>query len=271
MAVNLSRACDLVSTEETNALVPIMEGGWPELLARLLFSAVNYRFVNLSTLARPALGTLVGSQAFEQDLRRVCERFGATREGVARMAVELMPEDFATSVTSGICDPAARVLRLRFMASCIARHWDELASTWQAGDLDAVLGMAWFTGLFLDPFHKRLQHLAFALMRHVSSFHAHLKRADRLTILCDYRLPELLLSQGALRLDGDAATLAGPGCLRLRGSDPLVSALRAATMEIGEALASRYGTPQIVVDQLLWQRARSAPSTISLLIDTDAF
>lgn len=254
---------------------PPVAGGWPEFVTSFLFSAVNYRFVHLRTLERPRLSvggaSLEGSQAFEHDLRRIVAEHGFDRQGLQRLGCELAPGHWSPSVARGICDLEWRCLRLRFLAEAITAQWVPLTEIHSRGDIDAALRLAWFTGLYIDPFLKRLQYLIHAWMRTVSGMQRHLPRARLLTALCDYRLPELLLDQGVISWPDAAGHEGGQTVLRLHGADARVAALRAASAQVVEEVARRTGLTQIDVDQRLWQASRARARPIRLVVDTDAF
>lgn len=257
------------------AAPPTTAGGWAEFVQALLFSAINYRFVHLRTLERPRLAQpgrpLGGSLAVEQDLRRLVDGYGGGRTGLRRLAGSLQPGHWSPGVARGLCDLDARCARLRRLAAGIDADWVAWTAAHEQGDIDAGLRMAAATGLYEDPFHKRIQHLAYRWMHGVARMHRHLPRARGLTALCDYRLPELLLDLGVIAWQGAEPPQADGGVLRLPGADPRVAALRSACAQVVDTVAARSDMSPIEVDQWLWQASRSRPRSTCLVIDTDAF
>lgn len=148
-----------------------------------------------------------------------------------------------------------------------------IASHFEANEL---IGKLLDSGHFTDPFLKRAQlavHLINGpLMRR---FGVKIKGVENMTVMADYRLPQLLYNTGAIELSPELQEKLLKRQRIISGS-PEEVALRAATIVAGEKLSLELGIPEPQVDSLMWLAARKLDKEKKLpvphmIVATDAY
>ena len=111
------------------------------------------------------------------------------------------------------------------------------------------------TGFFADEFEKRSQ-LSVNMMNGVLKrrFATEFKGMDTLTVMSDYRLPQLMYNFGIIELSGSLEEKLLKEEIIETGS-PAEVALRAATIVIGGEVSKIMNIPEGEVDSLLWTTA----------------
>lgn len=122
-------------------------------------------------------------------------------------------------------------------------------------DADYILRYLSISGFFEDEFQKRSQlvvNVVDKVLRRTSD--KFIKNADSLTVMADYRLPQLMYNQGAIILsDGLKGKLMHQVVIASGSREE--RALRAASVVIGERLAKLLGITEGQTDSLLWSLA----------------
>jgi hypothetical protein len=124
----------------------------------------------------------------------------------------------------------------------------------QYPNAQAVYCLLFGSGLFEDMYLKRLQ-VAIMYINDIAKhegirFDAYEKC---LTIMADYRLPQVLMEYGVIRLSPDAVRK-----LESRLTDPeLENAIRAATLIACYDLSNKIGIPEVQIDRILWNKSQS--------------
>lgn len=119
-------------------------------------------------------------------------------------------------------------------------------------DTEVVLPILDKSGYFEDKFQKRSQ-LAISMMNGVLKrrFGKEFKGTENLTIMADYRLPQVMYNFGAIKLsDGLIEKLAKQEVLESDSPEEL--ALRAASVVVGENISKILDINENEVDVLLW-------------------
>jgi len=132
------------------------------------------------------------------------------------------------------------------------------------------------SGYFTDEFAKRSQ-LSVNMMDGVLKrrFSKEFKGMETLTVMADYRLPQLMYNFGTIELaENLRAKLMKQEIIETRSPEEL--ALRAATITVGEKLSKLMGMSEGQVDSLLWTLAgdlgRNGKLTIPhMLVPTDKY
>jgi len=122
-------------------------------------------------------------------------------------------------------------------------------------DTDLLLPALENSGFFTDEFQKRSQ-LAVNMMDGVlrRRFSLQIKGTENLTIMADYRLPQLMYNFGAINLNEKLKDKLMSEEIIESGSDD-ERALRAASVVIGEKLSNIMELPEGKIDSLLWKMA----------------
>jgi len=119
-------------------------------------------------------------------------------------------------------------------------------------DTEILLPVLSNSGYFSDEFQKRSQ-LAVNMMNGVLKrrFNTEFKGMDTLTVMADYRLPQLMYNFGTIKLSEKLlGQLMRQEVIETGSSEERV--LRAATIVVGEKLSKLMGIPEGQVDSLLW-------------------
>jgi hypothetical protein len=132
------------------------------------------------------------------------------------------------------------------------------------------------SGHFTDPFLKRAQlavHLINSPLKR--RFGVKIKGAEDMTVMADYRLPQLLYNTGAIELSPELESKLLKRERIISGS-PEEVALRAATIVAGEKLSAELLIPEPQVDSLMWLAARKLDKEKKLpiphmIVATDAY
>lgn len=149
---------------------------------------------------------------------------------------------------------ADRGSRITEMAGKMLRSFNNISEFLEFAEYDAekVLPILGRSGYFTDEFQKRSQ-LAVSMMNGVlkSRFQKELKGVDSLTVMADYRLPQVMYNFGAIELSSGLKDNLMKHNVIESGSPEELS-LRAASVLIGERLSKLMGINENDVDQLLW-------------------
>ncbi|HJY98977.1 MAG TPA: queuosine salvage family protein [Patescibacteria group bacterium] len=122
------------------------------------------------------------------------------------------------------------------------------------------------SGYFTDEFEKRSQ-LAVGMMNSVlvRRFSKNFEGMETLTVMADYRLPQVMYNAGLIRLN--------PGLLETLNSQKIIEtgskeerALRAATVVMGKRLSGVMGIPEAEVDTHLWMLSQKMAKENELTI-----
>lgn len=119
-------------------------------------------------------------------------------------------------------------------------------------DTEVVLPILDKSGYFDDKFQKRSQ-LAIRMMNGVLKrrFDKEFKGTENLTIMADYRLPQVMYNFGAIKLSEELLEkLTRQEVLESDSPEELV--LRAASVVVGENISKILGVDESEVDVLLW-------------------
>lgn len=143
-------------------------------------------------------------------------------------------------------------------------------------DTEILLPILDKSGYFDDKFQKRSQ-LAISMMNGVLKrrFGKEFKGTENLTIMADYRLPQVMYNFGAIKLsEGLLAKLTRQEVLE--SDSPQELTLRAASVVIGENISRILGIDENQVDALLWtlsqKMARGGALKIPhMLVPTDRY
>lgn len=122
-------------------------------------------------------------------------------------------------------------------------------------DTEIILPILSKCGYFYDEFQKRSQ-LAVSMMNGVlkSRFGREFSGLDSLTVMADYRLPQVMYNFGAIELSqGLKDKLMNQEVIDTDSPEEI--SLRAASVVIGERLSKLMGINESEVDQLLWSLA----------------
>ncbi len=143
-------------------------------------------------------------------------------------------------------------------------------------DTEIMLPILDKSGYFDDRFKKRSQ-LAISMMNGVLKrrFNKEFSGIANLTIMADYRLPQVMYNSGAIKLSEGLLTKLTRQEV-LEDNSPGELALRAASVVIGEKLAKILGTNETEIDTLLWtlsqKMAKEGTLTIPhMLVATDKY
>lgn len=121
----------------------------------------------------------------------------------------------------------------------------------QAG---AFLKLLLESGLFDDPFLKRAQLTVYMVSNSLQKrLGLNIEGLDQLSLMADYRLPQVLYNAGVVKLvdDGLRSALLNKQVI---DSDSLYEkALRASVIVVGERLARDLGVSESRLDKVLWE------------------
>ncbi len=123
-------------------------------------------------------------------------------------------------------------------------------------DTEKLLGILDESGFFDDLFMKRSQltvHIFDNVLKR--RFDRGLSGTDKLTVMADYRLPQILYNSGVIELSPSLSKKLETG-VKINPDSREENALRAATVVVGERLAHLMGIQETEVDMLLWVLAR---------------
>lgn len=245
-------------------------------MVNLLFSSVNYRFLNLKSGQRPYLEMsnthLTGSLSFYHDLARIYSRMGKGKIALNRMRIELDSSNFSKTVASGICDISTRVEKIKWISKYILENWAQFNDAYINGDIDLLIKLMWKSEMFNDPFLKRLQHLAFSVIKEIHTFHWLVNEVRHFTALCDYRLPEYLINNRVIHSEsGKEFFNCVDSKIYLKGDSLQTFTLRALTLDACEEIANKLGRDEIMIDNIIWNLARTNKSVTTLMVETEYF
>jgi hypothetical protein len=134
-------------------------------------------------------------------------------------------------------------------------------------DSNKILGGLMESGFFDDEFLKRAQ-LAVRDLDTVlkERFDAKINGTEKLTVMADYRLPQLMYNTGTITLLSDSfvGRLLNRDIIRSGSREEL--ALRAATIVVGEKISKLMGITEADVDLLLWMLAVKMGKSNEMLI-----
>lgn len=133
-------------------------------------------------------------------------------------------------------------------------------------DTEIVLPILDKSGYFDDKFQKRSQ-LAIRMMNGVLKrrFDKEFKGTENLTIMADYRLPQVMYNFGAIKLsEGLLEKLTRQEVLESDSPEELV--LRAASVVVGENISKILGVDESEVDVLLWTLSQKMANEDALKI-----
>lgn len=121
-------------------------------------------------------------------------------------------------------------------------------------DAQSIYELLMPSGLFEDEFLKRLQVVIAWLADIARSANLRFNGAtDSLTVMADYRLPQVLIQEGVITISDEIRAQLGAELRDIQTE----YAIRAATITAGESIASIAGMTTTEVDRALWQRSQS--------------
>lgn len=139
-------------------------------------------------------------------------------------------------------------------------------------DTGKILDFLDFSGYFTDPFHKRSQlavNMIDQILKRTSD--KSICSTETLTVMADYRLPQLMYNLGAIELSPKLEYLLRSQ-ITIYPNTPEEKSLRAASIIIGEKTARALGVTEGQVDSYLWSMARETPQEIPhMLVPTDCY
>jgi hypothetical protein len=153
---------------------------------------------------------------------------------------------------------AERGKRIRLFANKLFNEGhDNVLQFLDCADLktDKLLKCFVESGFFTDEFEKRAQ-LAVSMLDGVvrRRFGTGFEGTGTLTVMADYRLPQLMYNFGAIKLSDELQKKLESGTVIESGSEEERS-LRAAAVVVGESLSGYMDIPESKVDMLLWKLA----------------
>lgn len=199
---------------------------------------------------------------------------------VGQMTPARWAEVIQLSETNSFYLGAERGARLVQLArQLLAEGYPTVASFLAGCDFDAtvLVGKLMESGLFDDQFLKRAQ-LAASTMNDVLVRRSEvgLTRIDQLTVMADYRIPQVFYNLGVVKIEDQALLEKLQNHVPLEAGGREELALRSTCVVVGWKIAERLGIMQAEADGLLWglsqQMAKAGELDIPhMVVATDAY
>jgi hypothetical protein len=109
------------------------------------------------------------------------------------------------------------------------------------------------SGYFIDPYFLKRAQLAASTIEESMKLKSgrNLKHVDKLTVMADYRIPQVFYNLGVAQLGFSLMNTLGHR-QQIMHSSPEEKALRATAVVVGEQLAREMGVNEATVDSYLW-------------------
>lgn len=226
----------------------------------MLFGAINYRYLPAGERASYRYASHGVVHVRSEGVARAmleAEVNWADLDEVCSLTISTWNKLLQLSRGNQLIDAHVRLHRLRACArhliACGVRFeqpWIERVSAQEAFELLSE------SGLFADPFLKRLHRTLADLGAVVAGCGGCAFGSPSFTALPDYRLPQLLCGEGAIVLEPQDEEML---CARieLTEDDPFVTLMRSATVAVCARIAQAAELREMEVDQALWKMAQA--------------
>jgi hypothetical protein len=238
----------------------------------IMFSSVNYAFVNFKTRRRPhfSLGgeTFLGSEALYRYLKYKYDSIDMSCKIKKLNAMRLLTkEKLPREIHEGLSDAEYRMFRLEKCTDLIVENFQYINDSIEKNNISELMDVINSWGFYNDPLKKQLQLIAFKIiMRNEHAFIKNRGKLEGISLLVDYRIPAYLIDKGFLIINNKNKSLINNGFV-FSEDDAFVSSLRWLTYFSGKLFKIKTGYMEVEIDQALWSLSRVNPKT-EILINT---
>ena len=220
----------------------------------LLYGVVNYCYTNPETRTE---------YQFEFDGRKYARSTGFNQallhsgfnwldfNALSELTFEQWREVLQLRPDNRLYDAKNRLVKLRTMAAYLKKvDVDNFFTTYN--DTNKIFELLQDTGLYDDPFYKRAQ-ITLSLLGRISALYGdeELASSAPLTVMADYRLPQVLYNFDVLTLPQTLSDRLVQGTTFIK-NEPYERDLRAWTIVLGEKMAHNLGVSEEIIDARMW-------------------